>query len=258
MCPDSEATVSMVVKIHFLVGPISDILLLCLPPQTSFLFVLLSFPKTELVTKVVKTFRPFFFSLLQILFLDQLRFMSHMKIRVKQASIVKPAEETPIHSLWLSNLDLIQVRFHMGILYFYNPCSSSSLPNTPSLIDALRKVLVLFYPAAGRLQKGKDFLPNPDYTSLIIFLYFFSALYVVDKNERLEVLCNGEGVLLVEAETDSTIQDVGLLTQALDLSELVPTLAYSGDISSLPLLLFQVSFSTSVSFKTALFCTWTQ
>ncbi|XP_009132100.2 shikimate O-hydroxycinnamoyltransferase-like [Brassica rapa] len=216
MCPDSEATVSMVVKIHFLVGPISDILLLCLPPQTSFLFVLLSFPKTELVTKVVKTFRPFFFSLLQILFLDQLRFMSHMKIRVKQASIVKPAEETPIHSLWLSNLDLIQVRFHMGILYFYNPCSSSSLPNTPSLIDALRKVLVLFYPAAGRLQK--------------------------DKNGRLEVLCNGEGVLLVEAETDSTIQDVGLLTQALDLSELVPTLAYSGDISSLPLLLFQVTY----------------
>ena len=81
---------------------------------------------------------------------------------------------------------------------------------------------------------------------------------MVDKNGRLAVLCNGEGVLLVEAETDATIQDVGLLTQALDLSQFVPTLAYSGDISSQPLLLFQVSFSTSVSFKNALFCTWTQ
>ncbi|KAL1217521.1 Shikimate O-hydroxycinnamoyltransferase [Cardamine amara subsp. amara] len=139
-----------------------------------------------------------------------------MKIRVKQATIVKPAEKTPTHTLWLSNLDLIQVRFHMGTLYFYNPCSSSNLPNTQSLIEALSKVLVLFYPAAGRLQK--------------------------DKNGRLEVQCNGEGVLFVEAETDSTVQDIGLLTQSLDLSQLVPTIDYSGDISSFPLLLFQVTY----------------
>ncbi|CAN7006084.1 unnamed protein product [Brassica rapa subsp. trilocularis] len=159
-------------------------------PQTSFLFFCLS--KTQAIV-------------------DQ------MKIHVKQATIVKPAEETPRHSLWLSNLDLIQVRFHMGILYFYNPSSSSSsLPNTQSLIDALRKVLVLFYPAAGRLQKNK--------------------------NGRLEVLCNGEGVLLVEAETDSTLQDIGLFNQSLDLSQLMPTLDYSGDISSVPLILVQVTY----------------
>ncbi|XP_006280408.2 shikimate O-hydroxycinnamoyltransferase [Capsella rubella] len=139
-----------------------------------------------------------------------------MKIRVKQATIVKPAKETPTHSLWLSNLDLIQVRFHMGKLYFYNLCSSSNLPNTKSLIDALSKVLFLFYPAAGRLQK--------------------------DKNGRLEVRCNGEGIMLVEAETDSTVQDIGLLTQSLDLSQLVPTIDYSGDISSFPLVLFQVTY----------------
>ncbi|KFK27325.1 hypothetical protein AALP_AA8G368300 [Arabis alpina] len=139
-----------------------------------------------------------------------------MKIRVKQETVVKPSEETPKHSLWLSNLDLIQVRFHMGILYFYNPCSSSNFPNTQSLIEALSKVLVLFYPAAGRLQK--------------------------DKNGRLEVRCSGEGVLFVEAETDSTVQDIGLLTQSLDVSQLVPTLDYSQDISSIPLLLFQVTY----------------
>ncbi|VVB16371.1 unnamed protein product [Arabis nemorensis] len=148
--------------------------------------------------------------------LEPLGLLGLMKIRVKQATIVKPAEETPNHSLWLSNLDLIQVRFHMGILYFYNPCSSSNLPNIQSLIEALSKVLVLFYPAAGRLQK--------------------------DKNGRLEVRCNGEGVLLVEAETDSTIQDIGLLAQRLDLSQLVPTLDYSQDISTIPLLLFQVTY----------------
>lgn len=164
-----------------------------------------------------------------------------MKIHVKQATIVKPAEETPVHNLWLSNLDLIQVRFHMGILYFYNSSPSFTLPNTQSLIDALRKVLVLFYPAAGRLQKSK--------TSKILitnlschFLMLLSAIYVVDKNGRLEVLCNGEGVLLVEAETDSTLQDIGLFNQSLDLSQLMPTLDYSGDISSVPLILLQVSF----------------
>ena len=69
-----------------------------------------------------------------------------------------------------------------------------------------------------------------------------SAIYVVDKNGRLEVLCNGEGVLLVEAETDSTLQDIGLFNQSLDLSQLMPTLDYSGDISSVPLILVQVSF----------------
>lgn len=70
---------------------------------------------------------------------------------------------------------------------------------------------------------------------------------MVDTNGRLEVRCNGEGVLLVEAETDSTLQDTGLLTQSLDLSQLIPTLDYSGDISSLPLLLFQVTFPLWIS-----------
>ncbi|XP_010452842.1 PREDICTED: shikimate O-hydroxycinnamoyltransferase-like [Camelina sativa] len=139
-----------------------------------------------------------------------------MKIWIKQTTIVKPAKETPTHSLWLSNLDLIQVRFHMGTLYFFNPCSSSNFPNTQLLIDALRKVLVLFYPAAGRLQK--------------------------DKNGRLEVRCSGDGVMFVEAETDSTVQNIGLVTQSLDLSQLVPTIDYSGDISSFPLVLFQITY----------------
>lgn len=101
-----------------------------------------------------------------------------MKIRVKQATIVKPAEETPKHSLWLSNLDLIQVRFHMGIIYLYNPCSSSNLPNTQSLIEALSKVLVLFYPAAGRLQKGKDSMKSPQIPLYHLKHYFLLVFYI--------------------------------------------------------------------------------
>lgn len=69
----------------------------------------------------------------------------------------------------------------------------------------------------------------------------------------------------MEAETDSTLQDIGLLNQSLDLSQLMPTLDYSGDISSLPLILLQVSFSPHlfsikkcfVIWSIDITCTWT-
>ncbi|KAF2610277.1 hypothetical protein F2Q70_00007868 [Brassica cretica] len=53
-----------------------------------------------------------------------------------------------------------------------------------------------------------------------------------------------QGGLSPKPSTDAPSQpaNVGLLTQALDLSQFVPTLAYSGDISSQPLLLFQVTY----------------
>ncbi|XP_010545447.1 PREDICTED: shikimate O-hydroxycinnamoyltransferase [Tarenaya hassleriana] len=139
-----------------------------------------------------------------------------MKIRVKQSTIVKPAKETPRHSLWLSNIDLIQVRLHMGTLHFYKPLLSSNVVGTRFLKDALSDILVPYYPAAGRLRRGE--------------------------NGRLEVHCNGEGVLFVEAETDSTVSDIGLHTPSLDLARLAPSVDYSGGISSYPLLLFQVTF----------------
>ena len=59
------------------------------------------------------------------------------------------------------------------------------------LKEALSKTLVPFYPMAGRLGS--------------------------DENGRLDIICNAEGVLLIEAETTSTIDDLGDFVPSLKL-----------------------------------------
>lgn len=71
-----------------------------------------------------------------------------------------------------------------------------------------------FYPVAGRLQK--------------------------DENGKIEILCNGEGVLFLEAETSCGIDDFGDFSQGSKLLTLVPTVGDTKDISSHPLLMAQV------------------
>lgn len=76
------------------------------------------------------------------------------------------------------------------------------------LEEALSKALVPFYPMAGRLK---------------------SSL-----NGRIEINCNAEGVLLVEAVTDSVIDDLGDFAPTMELKQLIPNPNYSQEISSYP------------------------
>ncbi|MCD9639719.1 hypothetical protein HAX54_024427 [Datura stramonium] len=62
-----------------------------------------------------------------------------------------------------------------------------------------------------------------------------------DEHGRIEVNCNGEGVLFVEAKTDSCVDDFGDFTPSLELRKLIPTVDTSGDISTFPLVIFQVT-----------------
>lgn len=80
--------------------------------------------------------------------------------------------------------------------------------------EALAGVLVSFYPMAGRLAK--------------------------DGNGRIEINCNGEGVLFVEAEADCCIDDFGEITPSPELRKLAPMVDYSGEIDSYPLVITQV------------------
>ncbi|MCL7042883.1 hypothetical protein MKW94_020612 [Papaver nudicaule] len=137
-----------------------------------------------------------------------------MKINIKESTMVRPAEETPQRGLWNANVDLVVPRMHTPSVYFYRPNGSSNFFDCTVLKEALSKVLVPFYPMGGRLKRDED--------------------------GRIEIDCNGEGVLLVEAETTSVIDDFGDFAPTLELRQLIPTVDYSGDISSYPLLILQV------------------
>ncbi|XVF07921.1 hypothetical protein REPUB_Repub06bG0180800 [Reevesia pubescens] len=140
-----------------------------------------------------------------------------MKISIKKSTMITPFEETPNQRLWLSNMDLVMIMYHNSTVYFYKPKDScSNFFDSKVLKEALRKVLVPFYPIAGRLGR--------------------------DENGRLEIVCNAEGVLFIEAETTSVIDDlVKDITNSSKVPQLVPKIDYSEGISSYPLIAFQVT-----------------
>ncbi|KAL8139346.1 hypothetical protein V2J09_005367 [Rumex salicifolius] len=139
-----------------------------------------------------------------------------MIINVKKTTMVRPAEETPNRSLWNSNVDLVVARYHTPSVYFYRPNGSDNFFDPKPVKEALSRVLVPFYPIAGRLRRDED--------------------------GRIEIDCNGEGVLFVEAETTSLIDDFGDFAPTLELGRLIPAVDCSGGISSYPLLVLQLTY----------------
>ncbi|XVE71156.1 hypothetical protein DITRI_Ditri10aG0127800 [Diplodiscus trichospermus] len=138
-----------------------------------------------------------------------------MDITVKESSMIYPAQDTPKESQWISNVDMAMTTFHVPVLYFYRTNGSPDFFKAQVLKEALSKILVPFYPMAGRLRS--------------------------DENGRLQIICNAEGALFVEAETTCAIDDLGDFVPSLKLRQLVPAVDYSGDISSYPLVMAQVT-----------------
>ncbi|MQL80373.1 hypothetical protein Taro_012822 [Colocasia esculenta] len=138
-----------------------------------------------------------------------------MEIKVRETTMVRPSLPTPERFLWNSNVDLVVPRFHTPSVYFYRPDGSASFFDGRVLKDALAKALVPFYPMAGRLRRDED--------------------------GRVEIHCNAEGVLFVEAETNASVADFGDFAPTMEMKRLIPPVDYSGDISSFPLLVLQVT-----------------
>ncbi|XVE70339.1 hypothetical protein DITRI_Ditri10aG0064600 [Diplodiscus trichospermus] len=139
-----------------------------------------------------------------------------MEITVKESTMVSPTEDTPKTSLWLPNMDLVMTAYHISTVYFYKPNGSSNFFDAKLLKEALSKILVPFYPVAGRIG--------------------------YDEKGRLEIVCNEKGVLFTEAETTSVMDDfVQDFTDGSKVPQLVPKIDYSGGISSYPLLALQVT-----------------
>ncbi|XP_010479240.1 PREDICTED: shikimate O-hydroxycinnamoyltransferase-like [Camelina sativa] len=139
-----------------------------------------------------------------------------MKINILDSTIVRPAAETPTTNLWNSHVDLIIAKYHTPSVYFYRPTGASNFFDPQVLKDALSKALVPFYPMAGRLKKDND--------------------------GRIEIDCNGAGVLFVVADTPSVIDDLGEFAPSLTLRQLIPDVDYSVGVHTLPLLVLQVTF----------------
>ncbi|PKU73040.1 hydroxycinnamoyltransferase 1 [Dendrobium catenatum] len=141
-----------------------------------------------------------------------------MIINVRETVMVKPGAETPRRRIWNSNLDLVVPRFHTPSVYFYRrpEMEGDGFFNAQKLKDALAKTLVPFYPMAGRLAKDED--------------------------GRVEIDCNAEGVLLVFAETNSTVEDFGDFAPTMEMKRLIPMVEYTDDISAFPLLVLQITY----------------
>ncbi|XP_074565748.1 hydroxycinnamoyltransferase-like [Curcuma longa] len=138
-------------------------------------------------------------------------------INVRRSMMVQPAEATPQRRLWLSSLDLVMPHHHTMTVYFYRPDGSANFFDAGVLRRALARVLVPFYPMAGRLARGED--------------------------GRIVIDCNGEGALFVEADAEATVDDFGDFAPTGELDHLVPkpNADYADGISAFPLLLLQIT-----------------
>lgn len=141
-----------------------------------------------------------------------------MILTVKESTLVPPAEKTPTNAVWISNIDLVTPNRYTLVGYFYRRSATTCKQDffDPAILrEALSRALVPFYPIAGRLRHDKD--------------------------GRLEIDCNGEGALLVVAESTAKFDDLGDFSPSSELQKLIPAFDYSANISSFPLIMFQVS-----------------
>ncbi|OVA05871.1 Transferase [Macleaya cordata] len=110
-----------------------------------------------------------------------------VNVKKGEPTLVPPAEETPKQGLYfLSNLDqavIVLVR----TIYCFKSVEKGNQVAAQVIKDALAKVLVYYYPLAGR--------------------------FTISAVGKLIVDCTGEGVVFVEAEADCTIEEIGDIAQ---------------------------------------------
>ncbi|MFS7939201.1 putative benzyl alcohol O-benzoyltransferase [Helianthus anomalus] len=105
----------------------------------------------------------------------------------KQPSLIKPSIPTPNHMLYLSNLDDQKfLRFSIKYLYLFQKSVPINL-----LKHSLSKVLVHYYPLAGRLKTLQSSHEHEH----------------DDDDDRLQIDCNGEGAVFAEASMDMSAQE---------------------------------------------------
>ncbi|OVA17439.1 Transferase [Macleaya cordata] len=139
-----------------------------------------------------------------------------LNVNKGEPTLVPPAEKTQKGLYFLSNLDQI-MRAVTQTIYFFKSVEKGNELAAEVIKDGLAKVLVYYYPLAGRLTIGAE--------------------------GKLFVDCTGEGSVFVEAEADCTIEEIGDITKpnAVTLTKLVYDIPGANNILENPLLVAQVT-----------------
>ncbi|CAL1398548.1 unnamed protein product [Linum trigynum] len=145
--------------------------------------------------------------------------VSKLTVHQNNPILVTPAEETKTGLYFLSNLDQ-NVAVIVRTIYCYKPAAKGNEDDPVEVIrKSLARVLVHYYPLAGRLAIGPE--------------------------GKLVVDCNGEGALFVEAEAECGMEEIGDVRSNPDLQNLgklvyeVPGAA--GNVLKMPPLVAQVT-----------------
>ncbi|CAJ2665002.1 unnamed protein product [Trifolium pratense] len=130
---------------------------------------------------------------------------------------VIPEEPTPQGPFWLSDMDQVVRIRDVPTLYIYKtPKKNQENKNiVETFKNSLSKILVHYYPIAGRL------------------------CYI--EGGRLELNLNAKGAILVEAETEKTMNDYGDFSHFDTIKELVPMIDYSQPIEEIPNFVVQLT-----------------
>ncbi|XP_071711516.1 omega-hydroxypalmitate O-feruloyl transferase-like [Rutidosis leptorrhynchoides] len=136
--------------------------------------------------------------------------------RLGEPTFVKPIEETKKGHYFLSNLDQ-NIAVIVRTIYCFKSEEKGNETAVEVIKDALAKVLVHYYPAAGRLT--------------------------ISPEMKLIVDCNDEGAVFVEAEADCDIDDIGDHTKPdpVTLGKLVYDIPGAKNILEIPPLAVQVT-----------------
>ncbi|KAJ0735821.1 putative alcohol O-acetyltransferase [Helianthus annuus] len=139
-------------------------------------------------------------------------------VRRRAPELIVPAKPTPRELKPLSDIDDQEaLRIQMPVILVYRSNPKMRNKNPASVIrEALAKLLVFYYPFAGRLKEGPA--------------------------GKLMVDCSAEGVLFIEAEADATLSQIGdaLPPPSPCMEELLYDVPGSSGILDSALLLIQV------------------
>ncbi|KAF7819269.1 spermidine hydroxycinnamoyl transferase-like [Senna tora] len=135
-------------------------------------------------------------------------------VTITSSYTVTPSEPTPKACMWLSGSDQSCPWTHTPTIYVYQPPPHQH-DAFHTLKHSLQKILVHYYPLAGRLRPIGG--------------------------GRFEVDCNAKGVTLLQAESPKTLNHYGDFKPDHTITDLIPHIDYTKPIDDIPLIFVQLT-----------------